>query len=171
VESVPPTEEVIVAEATDTLREGLRQRLGVTDAEASDEVLLAALNESLEEAAEPAATALPEGVTTIEAAQLEELRAAAEMGRQAHERQAREDRERLVASAVEDGRIAPARREHWLKALASDPGAAETLASLEKGLIPVSPIGHDGGIESQQQDFSAFAAFDAMLGLPTSKEA
>lgn len=122
----------------------MRQRLGVA-ADADESTIVAALCEALDEQAEdrPTAGTLPEGIVAVEHAQLEELRAAAQLGRAAHERQEREDRERLVDTAVGDGRIAPARRAHWLAQLEADPGAAETLASLEKGLIPVGPeIGH-----------------------------
>jgi hypothetical protein len=70
---------------------------------------------------------------------------------QAHDRQLRDDRERLVDAAIADGRVAPARREGWLNMLATDPGAADTLASLERGLIPVGrAIGHSGNGEQAE---------------------
>lgn len=94
--------------------------------------------------------ALPDGVVAIEAATLAELRAQAARGSDAHARQAREDREALVDAAVRDGRIAPARRAHWLKALEADPGAAATLAALEKGLIAVN--GEIGSAEAPESD-------------------
>lgn len=132
----------------------IRQKLGVAE-DADGSALIGALDEALAERAEPAA-ALPEGVSAIDTAQLEELRAAASLGREAHARQARDDRQALVAAAVADGRIAPARRDAWLSQLEADPGAAETLASLEKGLIPVgSPIGHAGEGDSVADDLYA----------------
>lgn len=113
----------------------MRQRLGLA-ADADEADIVAALDARPE-------PRLPEGVVTIEAETLSGLQAAAQLGREAHERQEREDRERTVDAAIGDGRIAPARREHWLNALAADAGAAETLAGLERGLIPVTgPIGH-----------------------------
>src|SRR5438128_1083443 len=62
-----------------TLSEGLRQRLGITDAELDDAGLLSAVDEALSERASdtpptPAAPALPEGTVAIDAAQLDELR-------------------------------------------------------------------------------------------------
>lgn len=132
----------------------IRQKLGVAE-NADGAALIGALDEALTERAEPAA-ALPEGVSAIDTAQLEELRAAASLGREAHARQARDDRQALVAAAVADGRIAPARRDAWLAQLEADPGAADTLASLEKGLIPVgSPIGHSGEGDSVADDLYA----------------
>jgi hypothetical protein len=119
----------------------MRGALGLAE-EADEAAILAALTDRLNAKAEPA---LPEGVVTIDRAQLDELKSAAELGRQAHERQQAKDREDLVQAAIDDGRIAPQRREHWLKALEKDPGAADSLASLEPGLIPVGKeIGHGG---------------------------
>lgn len=140
----------------------VRQRLGVA-AEADEATVLAALDETLAEQAEtekpeteaPAPAELPDGVVAVEAAALAQLRADAELGREAHARQQREDREALVEAAVRDGRIAPASRAAWLRNLENDPGtgARDTLASLEKGLIPVgAPIGSAGGAEASASD-------------------
>jgi ATP-dependent protease ClpP protease subunit len=101
--------------------------------------------------ATPAATetlAPTEGTVTVDAGALATLRAQAARGEQAAARQEREDREAAVAAAIEDGRIPPARREHWLNLLAKDPGAAKSLAELEPGLIPVGqPAGADTAAE------------------------
>lgn len=123
----------------------MRQRLGVA-ADADEATIVAALDEALNEQITPPApvtAALPEGMVAVDAGTLAALQANAQLGVEAHTRQAREDREALVAAAVADGRIPPARREHWLTQLENDPGAAETLASMPKGLIPVGePKGH-----------------------------
>jgi ATP-dependent protease ClpP protease subunit len=125
----------------------MRQRLGLAD-DADEQTIVDAMGEALDEqTAEPAPVAaqLPEGVVAVDAAQLEQLRAAAQRGEDARTRQEREDREALVTVAVADGRIAPARRDHWVAALEADPGSAATLAALTPGLIPVdAPRGHDG---------------------------
>lgn len=138
----------------------VRQRLGVA-ADADEATVLAALDKQRSDlgaaetllAEQPTAPALPDGVVAVEQATLDELRANAALGRAAAERQARDDRERLVAAAVADGRIAPARREHWVTALAADPGAADVLAGLEKGLVPVgAEIGHAGDGSDPEAD-------------------
>lgn len=130
----------------------VRQRLGVAT-DADEATTLSALDEALEERAddedddeaEGAAAQLPDGVVAVEAETLAQLRADAQLGREAHSRQQRDDRQALVDAAVGDGRIAPARRAAWLKQLEADPGAAATLASLEKGLVPIGElIGHSG---------------------------
>jgi len=51
----------------------------------------------------------------------------------------------MVEAAVKDGRIPPARREHWKKLAAADyEGTKTTLASLEAGLVPVKARGSAG---------------------------
>lgn len=130
----------------------MRKQLGVAD-DADEATILAALTEALAEQAEPPSAALPPGVVTVEKATLDELRAKAARGDEARARQEREDRERLVEAAVADGRIAPARREHWVAALAADPGAAATLAGLEKGLVPVgAELGHAASTSDPEAD-------------------
>lgn len=81
----------------------------------------------------------------------EQLQADARAGREAREQQIGSQRDGLVAAAVEDGRIAPARREHWRRALDADPeGATATLASLERGLIPVTERGSAASVDDDQ---------------------
>jgi phage I-like protein len=106
---------------------------------------------------------LPEGIVAIDAAQLGELRAAAAAGLEAHRRQERDDRDRLVTQAVSDGRIPPARREHWLAQLAADPGAAAVLASLAP-VVPVEATGYAGGAETTDDDAVYASLFDTKAG-------
>lgn len=128
----------------------MRQWLGLAE-DADETTITEALTEALSERAEE--TPPPEGVVTIDAEQLAALRACAELGSDAHARRQREDREALVAAAVGDGRIPPTRHDAWLKQLERDPGAAEVLAALAPGLIPVgAPIGHDGDGDSGAAD-------------------
>ena len=128
------------------LREALVQRFGLP-ADADDAAILAAAQ------ADPPAATLPDGVVTIDAAQLEALQADAAAGREARDAQVRAEREATVDAAVADGRIAPARRDHWIAALTADPGSAEVLAGLAKGMVPLEPVGYTGGInESGDED-------------------
>jgi ATP-dependent protease ClpP protease subunit len=132
---------------SDTLNQALRERLGVTDEGIDENGLIAALDEALAEAPEPApaaAATLPEGLVAIEATVLDELRGQASAGAQARAQQVKEHREQLVKAAVDDGRIAPARRDHWLAQLEADPGAETVLTNLAPGLVPVAEIGHGG---------------------------
>jgi len=144
------------------LNQGLRERLGIrADAELDEDGLLEALDEALEEQeteAAPAAAAATHapGTVVLDAAQYQELRNDAANGRLAREQQLTDQRTALVNAAVQDGRIPPARREHWLNSLAADPGVAETLASLEKGLIPVDSVGYTGGVEESTDEAVAY---------------
>jgi hypothetical protein len=56
--------------------------------------------------------------------------------------QLKRDREGLVAAAITDGRIPPASKDGWLQLLESDPNGEKTLASLAKGIVPVTERGH-----------------------------
>ena len=125
----------------------LRHKLGVVD-DADEGTILAALEEALQERATPPVvtrTELPEGVVAIDSAQLDELRQAAQLGREAHERQEQTSRDAIVDAAISDGRIAPVRRTAWLNRLKADPAEAATLAGLEKGLVPFNEIGRSDG--------------------------
>lgn len=131
----------------------LRQRLGV-ETDADETTILAALDEALTERADPPAApappTLPEGTVAIDAGQLEQLQVAAAAGVEARNEQLATNRRQLVDAAIAEGRIAPARREHWLTQLEADPGSETVLASLAKGLVPLAAAGHDGAPESEE---------------------
>lgn len=143
------------------LAKGLRERLGIpADQELNDEQMLAAIDEALAEQVEPTVTAasLPEGVVTIDAETLASLRSDAAAGREARTVQETATRAALVDAAVQDGRIAPVRRDHWVSALEADPGAADTLAALTPGLIPLEAEGFVGGVdEANDEDQGLYA--------------
>lgn len=135
-------------EQTGELREALSLSEDATDQEIFDAVL-ERLTAPEEAPAAASAAALPEGVVAIEASVLNDLRTNAARGAQARAQQEQDARENLVNAAVQDGRIAPARKDHWLNALKADhEGAAASLASLAPGLIPVTEIGHAQASES-----------------------
>lgn len=145
------------SDMSDTLRSGLRERLGISaDADLDDDGLMAALDETLAEHADPSAP--PAGTQLVDESTLAELRASAEQGRAAREQQIADHRVALVKAAIEDGRVAPARRDEWLATLENDPGAEATLAGLAKGLVPLAPKGFTGGVEDSTDDDRIFAA-------------
>ncbi|WP_336653073.1 MULTISPECIES: head maturation protease, ClpP-related [unclassified Leucobacter] len=155
--------------AYDDLTAGIRERLGVTDAEASDETLLAALDEALEERAEtPAApsAAIPEGAVVMDAATLEELRRNAALGAQARREQESARRDAIVAAALRDGRIAASARDNWRAQLDKDEeGIAALLESFPKNAVPVQEVGHSDTLTSADD-----ALYGAVYG-STHKEA
>ena len=147
----------------ESLTAGLRERLGITEADTPEDGILAALDEALSEQAAVAyptaevVLGLPEGVVAVEAAVLEELRANGAELQGVRDAQAVERRARLVDAAVADGRIPPARREHWLTALAADEeGMAPVLASLAPNTVPLVEIGH--AADSDDADATAYPA-------------
>jgi hypothetical protein len=71
-----------------------------------------------------------------------QMQSDATLGRQAYERQQNTDRDSYLTAAVQKGKFAPARVEHWRKAWNADPeGTKATIDSLAEGLIPVGQIG------------------------------
>jgi hypothetical protein len=140
-----------------TLKDGLAQKLGIA-ADADDEATLQAVDDLLARAdsgdsavtppAAPtmeqvAARAKEAGFVLVEAAQYETTVAQASQGAQAREQQLRESDERAVDFAISKGRIAPARRDHHLQALASDrEGHTAVLNQIPDGVVPLASRGH-----------------------------
>ena len=141
------------AVAYSELTAGLRERLGVKDAEASDETLLAALDETLAEQAENIAApvaSIPEGAVVMDAASLEELRNQAAEGAAARAQQQADRRDAIVTQALTDGRIAAASRDLWRAQLDTDEtGATALLESFPKNSsVPVAEVGHSDKLAS-----------------------
>ena len=128
---------------SDALQAGIRERLGITDADLDEQGLLSALDEALSEQADPAPVVAP-GTVLIDAAQLAELRNQAAEGAQARAEQVAHRRDAIIDAAVADGRVSPANRAAWRAALDADEAATEPLlAGLAKnGAVPVDPAGH-----------------------------
>lgn len=167
-----PTDEE--EDSMSTLSEGLRERLGIDDAELDEDALLAALDEALAERADPdqpagepatAAASLPEGTVAIDEATLAELREQAAQGVAARARQLTEDRDRAIKDAIREGKTPPARREHWEKSWAADPdGTRDLLASLAPGLVPLEDLGEPGGEDTSSS--AEDAEYDALFSRP-----
>ncbi|CQA10585.1 Uncharacterised protein [Mycobacteroides abscessus] len=82
-------------------------------------------------------------MTVVERAQYEATVAAARAGAEARAQQLREGDERVVDQAIAEGKVAPARREHHLQALAADrEGHTAVLAALAPGVVPLAETGH-----------------------------
>jgi hypothetical protein len=134
----------------------------VKDAAASDETLLAALDETLAEQAEtPAAPAasLPEGTVLMDAASLEELRAQAALGAQARADQVSARRDGIVTQALAEGRIAANSRDSWRAQLDKDEdGIKSLLESFPKNsTVPVAEVGHSDTLTSSEDALYAQA--------------
>lgn len=139
-----------------TLSEGLAELFGVP-ADADDETILAAAKEALDERVdveplpvepvEPtieqaAAVAAQHNLTLVDSATFEALQDQARAGAEARAVQLRESHERIVDSAISEGRVAPASRDHWLKQLDADPDGITNVINALPAVIPVTEVGH-----------------------------
>lgn len=139
------------AVAYSDLQAGIRERLGVTDAAASDETLFAALDEALaEQPTPPAPTAsLPAGAIVMDATALAELRANAALGAEARRAQESDRRDGIVNSALAEGRITAASSAGWRAQLDNDEeGITSLLASFPKNTVPVTEVGKADSLTS-----------------------
>ncbi|MFS1304434.1 hypothetical protein [Streptosporangium longisporum] len=157
-----------------TLSEGLRERLGITDADVAPDALLAALDEALAERAdtstpdpEPAAAPapqLPPGAVIVDEAMLAKLQEQAQQGVAARAQQIVEERDRALNEAVKAGKFPPFRREHWARLWDADPdGTRQTLESLAENTVPLADLGEPGG-EAVLNEEDAF--FDRVFSTP-----
>ncbi|MCW2165074.1 ATP-dependent protease ClpP, protease subunit [Microbacterium hydrothermale] len=138
--------------AYDELKAGFAKRLGVSEADVTDEMLFAALDEALEEQVDPTtqpAAALPAGTRVIDETVLAELQANARLGAEARAEQDRVRRDGIIATAMNEGRITATSRDTWRTAL--DENEEQTvglLNGLAKNTLPVSEIGKSDELQS-----------------------
>jgi ATP-dependent protease ClpP protease subunit len=156
----PNTKEALTM--SDTIKAGLVQRLGVR-AEATDDEILAAVDEALEERADPtpapapaAAAALPEGLVAVDATVLAQLQANSTRGAEAAARQDSERRDAIIATALQTGRITSESKDTWRARLDKDEKEfAGVLAALpENTALPTTELGHAAG-EPQDNAYPA----------------
>lgn len=89
-----------------------------------------------------ASVQVPEGMTLVDNATLETLRAGAQAGSEARAEQLTSKRDRILDDAVKAGKFPPARKDHWAKQMKLDPeGAEQAIASMPADLIPVTERG------------------------------
>ncbi|WP_417510583.1 head maturation protease, ClpP-related [Microbacterium sp.] len=148
----PNRKETVVAH--DDFMAGVRDRLGVTDADASDETVMAALDEVLAEQAEtpaaPAAT-LPDGAIIVDKAAHEQLVSDAAAGRTAMNAINAQRRDGIIAAAMQDGRIAASAKDGWRAQLDKDEdGIKALLESFPKNAVPVEEVGHSDTLTSAE---------------------
>lgn len=134
---------------TDTLWTRLLEALALP-ADTDPETVVLAVEDLVTTPTPKAVAASPAGTVQVDPDTLATLRRDAEQGRLIAAAAVQRERTQLVEAAVLAGRITPARRVHWQTALAADPAAATTLASLPAGLVPLTEIGHAGDTETEQ---------------------
>lgn len=68
-------------------------------------------------------------------------------------KRAREERDQVIAAAVQAGKFAPSRKEHWARLWDADPeGTRQVLAGLQANVVPVEATGYAGG---EDEEFNA----------------
>jgi hypothetical protein len=94
------------------------------------------------------------GTVTLDQATYQTLLQGAAAGTRAEARQQLGDRNEIIAAAISAGKIAPSRRDFWLKKFEVDEEEAKTLLTasvdqggLAPGLIPVTSIGGEHPLE------------------------
>ncbi|WP_279367342.1 head maturation protease, ClpP-related [Microbacterium testaceum] len=147
---------------SDTIKAGLIERLGVKDADISDEALLEALDESLEEQADPtpapAAAALPKGFIAIDENVWNETQANARQGADARKQQDKDRRDGIVDAALRAGQISTASAAAIREQLESDEkGTVAFLATVPKNTVPVTEIGKADTLTSSDDALYASA--------------
>jgi hypothetical protein len=97
---------------------------------------------------------------TVDAEQWRQTQEDARAGREARAQQLRSERETFVTAAINDGRIPPSRRDHYLSLMSrDDAGTREFLANLQPGsVVPTGEVGHEESV-----DASASAYVDTHL--------
>lgn len=139
---------------SDTLKAGIMQRLGVTDAALDEDGILAALDEALAEQEQPTNQTPPEGVVMVDKTVWEQTQNDAAAGRQAFEAQASARRDQIVDRAIAEGRITAASSDKYRALLDVDESATVNLLdTLATNTVPVAPKGYTGGInEASDED-------------------
>lgn len=152
-----------------SLSESALQTLGLdADAdEAAIETAIAALADRAAADPEPVEPSLDQAIqiaanadlATISREALEALQVEARAGAEARAQQVRESDERVVDAAIAAGKIAPARWDHHIAALAADrDGHTAVLAALQPGLVPIAEKGHGVTAEITNEDDAVYAA-------------
>lgn len=152
--------------AYDDLQAGLRARLGINDAAATDEQLLAGVDTLNARAAVTTPPAIPEGVQMIDSGVLADLQAQAAQGAQALAAQTEQRRAGIISNALAEGRIAPTSVENFRTMLESNEDAATALiASLPKNtVVPVIETGHSDTAPDADAALAAAAGWNISNG-------
>ena len=154
----PGTQQKEEAMSFDTLMAGLRERLGITDAETNEDAVLASLDGRL---ATQATTQQTEGTVLVDQGVLDQLQADAAAGRDARNQQVTERRDGIIATAMSEGRITAASSDAFRAQLDKDEaGTVAILATLPTNAVPVDEIGSSTGRSATDAD----SLYEAIYG-------
>lgn len=144
------------------LMSSLRTALGITDDNADEATILAALNEALAEQTEPPVQNKVEPASPrelVKAAELagarlvdngvwDELQNRVKTGEDAKRKLRDLERDTLLNDAVADGRIHPGSKQSWANMYDADARTTtEAIAALRRNYVPVAELGYDNGLD------------------------
>lgn len=96
-------------------------------------------------AAAPKTTAPKPGTMTIDVSAWQESQERLKRLEAQAAKQREAERDQVIAQAVQDGKFAPARRDHWKRLWDLDPeGTRDSIDGLQKNVIPVMASGYAG---------------------------
>lgn len=117
----------------------------------------AAAEKAAAKAAADAAKNIPDGMALIDTSVLEELKVAAARANALHASAEASTITTEVNKAISEGKFAPARREHFVKACEADrEGTFALMASMASGLVPVTKELGTSGEEGLKADEAAY---------------
>lgn len=155
----PGTQHKEEAMSFDTLMAGLRERLGITDAETGEDAVLAALDGRL--ATQATTTQAPEGTTLIDQGVLAQLQADARSGLEARQQQIADRRDGIIATAMREGRISAHSAAAFRAQLdANEEGTVAILATLPENAVPVTELGVGKADDSIDAEFNRYYPTD-----------
>jgi Mu-like prophage I protein len=100
-----------------------------------------------------AAAAAAAGAVVLDKGIWTELQDRVKVGEQAAAKLHTQERDQIIASAVNEGRIPPSNRDYWARLWDADPkGTTEVIAKLQKNLIPVAATGYMGAMDDDGPD-------------------
>jgi peptidoglycan hydrolase-like protein with peptidoglycan-binding domain len=134
----------------------IREALGLS-ADASDEEVTSTLTAAGYVPAAPAPVAASvnrdaPGTMRVDASAWQEREDRLKRLEAAMQKSRDNERDQIIASAVKDGKFAPARKVHWARLWDADPeGTREVIAGLAKGVMPTAELGYaDGETEADE---------------------
>jgi ATP-dependent protease ClpP protease subunit len=164
--SVTTTEGGSAVAFSDEQITNLRRKLGVAE-DADEATIMAALDESLAERAEPLPATPPAtppaqpqqstpGTMVIDSSAWEAAQERIKRLERVDAQRRVEERDQVIAQAVRDGKFPEARKEHWVTLWNADAeGTRTVIDGLTKNVIPVNELGHGGtATDAEFDEFS-----------------
>lgn len=141
-----------VVDLNDKQIASLREQVGFADNADADTIVQATL-EALSERSEAPPAPLQEGMSMVDSAVLEQIKADATAGRAAQQTLADTERDRVINQALTDGKIAATSREKFVDSWNKNPeGTRALIDTLTPGLVPTAELGHGDQPEKTADD-------------------